>query len=514
MSKDSELATAQNCVREKVVFEQYSWLFRITVLIIFLAGLGIRLYDLRDAPLDFHPTRQLYSALKARGMYYQNLETAPDWQRELAVEQWKTQGLIEPPLMERMAAIGYSIAGQEILWLPRLFSIIFWMMGGIALLLLSIEVAGKNGAVFSLLFYLFTPYLVIASRSFQPDPLMVSLMVFSIWALVRWQRVMTWKWAVSAGLLAGLAIFVKNVVVFPIAAAFLAVTVSQFKFPNIVKQKQVWSMAVLAIFPYLAFMTYGLFINGQLQSQFSLRFFPQLWLTAEFWLQWNGNISRVIGFVIFLVSILGTYLLVNTNRRIVIALFAGYFLYGLVLPYHISTHDYYQLPLVLPVALGLAALFELVIDSLRALKWQNVLIVITVASYFLLINAWDARVLLKKSNYANEVIFWQEMGAKFTRDDAVIGITQDYGYRFEYWGWHKIQNWMSSSDIALRELAGQELDMQALFDEQIAGKDFFLVTQLNELNAQPMVKQLLFNNYPVAEETDDYIIFDLHKAHP
>ncbi len=35
-----------------------------------LLGLGIRLLDLTDPPLDIHPTRQLHSALMARGMYY------------------------------------------------------------------------------------------------------------------------------------------------------------------------------------------------------------------------------------------------------------------------------------------------------------------------------------------------------------------------------------------------------------------------------------------------------------
>ena len=63
-------------------------------MVILLLGLAIRFYDLTDAPLDFHPTRQLYSALKARGMFYENLETVPEWQRDFAVHQWKLQGYV------------------------------------------------------------------------------------------------------------------------------------------------------------------------------------------------------------------------------------------------------------------------------------------------------------------------------------------------------------------------------------------------------------------------------------
>ena len=69
--------------------------------LVLLLGLGfaIRLYDLTDLPLDFHPTRQLLSALKARGMYYQNLQSVPAWQRQMAVHQWKLEGLTEPPII-------------------------------------------------------------------------------------------------------------------------------------------------------------------------------------------------------------------------------------------------------------------------------------------------------------------------------------------------------------------------------------------------------------------------------
>ncbi len=513
MGMNAEFTTVQVNTKKKVVFDQHTWLFRITILIIFLAGLGIRLYDLRDAPLDFHPTRQLYSVLKARGMYYQNLESAPDWKRELAVEQWKIQGLIEPPVMERLSAFAYSLAGQEILWLPRLFAITFWMAGAIALLLLCIDIAGKNGAVFALVFYLFSPYLVIASRSFQPDPLMVAMMLFAIWALVRWQRSEQWKWAIMAGVFAGIAIFIKSVVIFPIAAAFLTVSLSKYRLSQVFRKSQVWVMAALTLMPWILFSLYGVFINGQLQSQFSLRFFPQLWKTPEFWLQWNANISRVVGLEFFLLSLLGAFLLCNkVDRRMLIGLFSGYFVYGLVLSYHISTHDYYQLPLVPAVALGIAAVFQQIVGHLRALKWQNAVIVITVASYFLLIKAWDARVELKRTNYRQEVAFWKELGSLFSPNDSVIGITQDYGYRFEYWGWHKIENWFSSADFALRELAGQQIDMQDMFNEKISGKDYFLVTQLEELDRQPFVKELLFENYAIFQQSDDFIVFDLNDS--
>ena len=65
---------------EKVLFERSRPLFWLMIAVIVVVGLAIRLYDLTDLPLDFHSTRQMHSALIARGMYYQNLASAPQWQ--------------------------------------------------------------------------------------------------------------------------------------------------------------------------------------------------------------------------------------------------------------------------------------------------------------------------------------------------------------------------------------------------------------------------------------------------
>src|SRR3989339_594031 len=113
-------------IKDDKLFNNHHLLYVISIVVILLIGLIIRFYDLTETPLDFHPTRQLYSAIKARGMYYQDLQSAPDWQREFAVGLWQEQGLIEPPVMERLTAFTYKILGQELLWVARIYSILFW----------------------------------------------------------------------------------------------------------------------------------------------------------------------------------------------------------------------------------------------------------------------------------------------------------------------------------------------------------------------------------------------------
>ncbi len=104
-------------VREHKLFAR-PWLMTVLLVVLFVAALGIRLYDLTDLPNDFYMTRQYRSLLIARGMYYQHLTTIPDWQRSMAVSQWKAEGLIEPPIMEGIVALTYNLTGVQT-WMGR-----------------------------------------------------------------------------------------------------------------------------------------------------------------------------------------------------------------------------------------------------------------------------------------------------------------------------------------------------------------------------------------------------------
>ena len=68
------------------------WMVPVLLAVLFVAALGIRLYDLTNLPNDFYMVRQYHSLLIAGGMYYQHLTNIPEWQRSMAVAQWKAEG--------------------------------------------------------------------------------------------------------------------------------------------------------------------------------------------------------------------------------------------------------------------------------------------------------------------------------------------------------------------------------------------------------------------------------------
>ena len=86
----------------------------LLVVLLFGVGAAIRFYDLTDLPLDFNSTRQLHSAVVARGFYYLQAQpqSLPAWQVQLGIKKMQQEAIIEPPFVEELAALSYRLVGH------------------------------------------------------------------------------------------------------------------------------------------------------------------------------------------------------------------------------------------------------------------------------------------------------------------------------------------------------------------------------------------------------------------
>jgi hypothetical protein len=454
-------------------FSKKNWLWTCFFLLALLVGIGVRLYDLKDPPLDFHPTRQLHSAVIARGMYYQSLEDAPEWKKQLSYEHWQAEGLIEPQIMERLTAFSYQLVGSDYLWLARIWAIFFWVTGGVIIFLTAKKLSGFASGALAVVYFMVWPYTAVASRAFQPESLMI-MMIF-------------------------------------IAPAIAGVMLSNFKLKQLLRSGQVWTIFVLSVLPYIGYHIWGVYGLGLLGTQFSFRFFPSLWTDPVFYLKWLNELKRVVGFEILIVSTVGALVFPKKKYRgLLIGFFFGYILYGFTFPYHVSTHDYYHLPFVIFSAFGLGLIFDQIVKSGEKNSRQFSRIVISLALlFFITLKAWDIRVTLKRENYRGEVAFWENLGKEFGNEQNVIGILPDYGYRLAYWGWMDVEPWLGSEDIKLRELAGQEVNVSVNLLEKVADYDLFMVAQMDEFDRQTELKKFLRSSFETIRDNDEIIIFDL-----
>jgi len=478
-------------------------------------GLGIRVYDLTDPPFDFHATRQMRAAVIARGLYYQGLDDDPDQQRELAIAAGQKEAIIEPQVIEHLAAWFYHLARGEYLWIPRLLSALFWVSAGVSVLFLSRELANFDGGLVAMFYLLFLPYSIYATRTFQPDPLMVALIAWSLWAVLRWYGHRTMRLAVLAGVLGGLTIYAKSVAVFFVGGAFLGIILLGDGLRNAIRDRQVWVMGILAVLPVALFYIYGLWIAGFLQRQFNFRFFPQMWRDPAFYIRWQEMATNICGFETLLAALVGLFMVGDKGKRGLLAgMWIGYGIYSMTFPYHTLTHDYYQLPLILVVAVSLTVVAAEFLSRIAAIEkgiWVRAFIVVSLfaAAFF---KVWDVRVNLIRTNYRTDVAFYEEVGSFIEPGARVLSMSQAYGHSLSYYGWVPNDSWIRSGDLNLRVLAGASAE-EVLENSYaaIADYDYFVSTQVDILNNTPELKELLYGSYDVLVEGPGYIIFDLKR---
>jgi hypothetical protein len=486
------------------------WLTTTILVLLFLAALGIRLFDLTDLPNDFYMVRQFRGLIISRGMYYQHLTNIPEWQRAEAISQWQEEGLIEPPLMERLVALTYNLTGVQD-WMGRLYSSLFWLAGGLAIWFLAREMSMRAGGIIAVAYFLFAPFGITVSRAFIPDPLMVALIAWSVWALYRWDGLRTWSAAIVAGLLVGFTIFIKSVAVFPLLGAAAGLVISHLSWKRIFADGQTWAIAGITAIPTVIYYIYGL-LNANLGSQFALRFFPSYWTDPTFYGRWIFMAAGFAGFAALFGALAGILLYpTNKQRFIAVGLWVGYILYGFTFSYHFMTHDYYHLPLLLVVAFGLIPLADFLVRQLvqdKPWPWKAAFTAILFLGVSM--KMWEARNSMVVTNNREDRDYYQELGSIIGHDKQVVELSGDYGNRLAYFGWVDAVEWMSTADVTMREEAGQAApDFSTEFTQNTAGMDLFVITSLDELDRQPELKNLLSRNYPVFAQGEGYIIFNL-----
>ena len=487
-----------------------SWLIVILIAIL-VSGLAVRLFDLTDPPLDYAATRQLRAALIARGMYYKHNQTAPEWQREMAIVQGQ-RPMIEPPIIESITAGMYRLIGGEYVWIARIYTSLFWVLGGLALFLLVKEMVSVDGAVIALTYYLFNPFGVVVSRSFQPESLMVALIILAWWTFYRWSHTRSWMWAIIAGLASGVTIFVKFTSVFFLFGGMATVILMSKKFKEIIRDIQMWVVVLLSALPTLVYTIYGVLIAGTLGEQFQGRFFPQLWSDLKFYTQWKNSLAGTSGQEFILIfALIGLFFIRDRVKLgFLLGIWFGYLIYGFGFSYHFMTHRYYHLPVIPLLAISIGALAEYVFQWVRKFKLTNLVRVGLLA--IILIGLGGGYYKLNEKDYRNEPDWYFTVASFVGRDAKVVALTQDYGFRISYYGWINPRVWLGTEDMEHAALQGATPPpFSESFAENVAGYDYFLVTRMDELKRQEELYDELYNNYTIFKEDVGFAIFDLNK---
>ncbi|HEX7557097.1 MAG TPA: glycosyltransferase family 39 protein, partial [Leptolinea sp.] len=420
----------------------------------------------------------------------------------------------EPPILEGIVAGIYLAAGEEIWWVSRILNAIFWSIGGLTLFWIARRYTGFFASLIGTAFYLFLPFSIIASRSFQPDPWMVMWLLLAIASLLCWMDKGRWRDAVIAGLMAGMAVLVKMTTVFPLVLIWAGVILSQPDGRKWLKKPQFYAAIGLAAFPSILFYVVNLGPRSSNFFSFWTVALSHLVLEHTFYADWLAMLHNLYGLSNILLSILGIALAKREFRAILAGGWIGYFIYGLFFPYQMITHEYYHLMVIPLIGLSLTPVANIIFDRLKVEHWLWRAVaaggLIFACGYCL----WVGRSVLIARSYASEPIAWKKIGEAIPADGKLIALTSEYGNRLMYYGWRGIAGyWPDSGDLKLFSLAGSgPMEFKSYFAEKTAGMDYFLITMFSEYDAQPDLKNELTSKYPVLGEGDGYLLFDLR--HP
>jgi 4-amino-4-deoxy-L-arabinose transferase-like glycosyltransferase len=484
----------------------------LAVILLLAVGLGVRLYDYTDEPLDFHPTRQLRGAILARSLYYQSLPDVDPALRDQAVRLASVAGRYEPPILETLVAYTYRLAGGEHVWIARIYSLSAWIIGGIALFVLAASLTSPVAALVCLAYYLLLPFGVEASRSFQPDPAMVMWLTLSFTALYFWSSHRSWKWAILAGVFGGMAILTKATALYILAVLALVLIIDTLGFWKAIKNLQVWSIAALMLTPSITF--YLLQNQARASEYFSswTLALSHLLLQPAVYARWFNLVQSLVGLVPLLLALTGVLIASRRVKVLLLGLWGGYFIYGLTVPYQMYTHTYYHLPLIPILALSLAPVAQVILKELHGQSWFWKALFSAIAIAGILFPASLSILQFRNDDYRHEPAYWYKIGQLLPTDGKILALTQDYGYRINFYGWRKVILWRPVGEQELAEMRGEGKEFEEAFSNKIAGADYFLITAFNQLEKQPELQETLYNNYPTIADEKGYLIFDL--THP
>ena len=482
---------------EGVFFPARGFRWFLLLVAIVVGALVLRFHCIGHPPVSFHPTRQYRNALIAQAIYVKH---------DLASSR---QPILEPPLTEGMAVGLYTILGRESLAAARAMSIVWWMLAAVFLYLLTKCAVSRDGAVIAVLFFLFLPYAVLASRSFQPDPLMIMLFIGATWSIFRLRQTPSGRWLTTAVGLSAAAIFVKPVCVFPILLMFLSTGVFENGIRATLKSVWTWLYLALSLLPTLAYYGYGLFVADFLRWQADASFLPRLLLERSFWGDWLRLASHVIGGAALFVALLGIPLAPSRlTKGLLVGLWSGYVVMGLIFTFHIHTHDYYHMQLIPIAALSLGVVAAIVLERLARLSepWKLAAFgVLTVALVLQSDKTW--RELRQDDGGDAWAALNTQIGNCVAHSAKTVFLAPDYGNSLMYYGgvagtWWPYRYAMPYPPERIQE------NLDRLIAQQ--SPEYFIVTAIGEFEQEPNLQKALAK-YPLVLSTDACRVFDLRS---
>ena len=489
-------------------WDQHRSLLLLILVSIFLLAGAIRLYKIQ-AP-GMLPERDFGSAILARDFFFRSEDSIPEWEREVSSKTVQTIPILEPPVTEFLVSILYRVAGSEHMWIARVLTSIFWLIGGIFLYKIARSFLSTGAAIVSTAFYLFAPLGILLRRSFQPDALMMLMFLVSLYAILKYYEQPVMPRLIIAGTITGLTLLYRPIVLFTLLAAFIALGIAQQRSWKGAFNRQTAIFLTMSLLPPLLYYGYITLLTDGAQTTMSFQ--PHLYLRREYWRGWLDSGLYAVGAAAIVVAMLGLAILpLDWPLAMLSGLWLGYIVFGLTFNYHTQTHPYYQAQLIPIVALSFGPLVDLIGDRLKTNPRRHYWILPIGA---IMILGMTLSVLQVRGVLANPLPVRKEteqaIGEIVHHSTKAVYVANNYGITLEYNGKLTGSYWPRRIESPLYlSTRGQRI---LSIEERLAALNFvpeyFIITNFREYEQNHTdLRDYLDANCSIFSKSDEYLIY-------
>ena len=473
-------------------------------------ALGVSLVSITPEP----PCPTLTGAsLAARAIYFRlSPSDVPEWRR-MVVDDYMAHATRPAPLVvESIAAVAFVATGRESVWTARVLSVIYWVTGGIFVIAAARRLTTPTGGLLAGLVFLFLPWALTQSRSFQPDAFAVLCLCGSLLAILRFDSDATTRRLIVAALATGLAVFVRFMTGFFLVPVFVALGMRRHGVVRVLARRETLAYIATAIAPTALYYLYGLATDPLLTRRAQAVLVPSLYLQPGFWASWGAMIGTTVTWPVFLGALATVWWTPRGAPRVaLLAMWLGYVAYGLVFNFHIATHPYYQTLGVPMLALSLAPLGR-PLDRASPMVRGLALAALMAALLFAAVRGSA----LSDPDHRGQIEEYRRIGGVTRHTLRAVMLTECWTMPLRYYGEVSGRYWPTQAEIDVYRPLGEhgipDVDPArrlASLARDMGAADYFVITDLAEFDRQPALQRLLNERYRLLMKSARSAVYDL-----
>lgn len=468
----------------------------IIFLLILSLGFLVRLYRI-DAPLaDWHSWRQADTASVSRNFLERGFTFfSPKYHDISSIQSgiFNPNGYryVELPIFNLFHAWIAKASPFSFEESGRLVSIFAWALSTVFVYLLGNRFSGKNGGIFSALFFAFIPFNIFFTRVILPEPLTVTFFLMSLWSFCVFVEKEKDRYFYLSALVFAAALLLKPYIMF-FGLAHLFLAYQKFGLKIFKEAKLLIKFIIYALVALVPFFLWRIVINEHPSGIPSfdwafngdhIRFRPAFWR----WLFAERIAKLILGYWGLIPFGIG---LVRREKNNLFNLFflIGGLLYLSVVATANVRHDYYQIFMIPSISLLAGAGASSLWDGKIFNQYASKIILIFSFGMMLLMGGYEIRNFYQ-INHPEIIEAGQAVDALTPKDSLVIapynGDTA-FLYQTKRWGWPAIDN---SVDVLIKR-----------------GADYYVSVNLGDADTK-----MITAKYKTIKETSTYVIADLNE---